>query len=1237
MKLTFSSLLVLFLLTAGIAWPQAGVSTVRGVVRDQSQAVVPAATVTLFNTETNAKRTTQSNNVGIFAFPGVIPGHYRITMESAGLQKFEATLTVSVQQDAEVEGVLQLAQTSTQVEVRDVTQMVRVDSPMLGHVLERERIEQLPIDGRSYQNLLATVPGIDSTGIPQAYGMRTNTSVTLFDGTPVNESYEGWDFARPPGLDSIAEFQVEVNNSSAKFTRPTTIILSSKSGTNTFHGSLFETNRNSGYGVARRREDGGGKPPYMNRNEFGASAGGPIYIPKVYNGKNRTFFFFAWEASRNLSSQTQEWAVPTEAMRNGDFRGLVDASGRQYDLYDPMTTDPVTWERQPMTYNGVANMIDPSRLSPTAKYLFSITPLPTLPQVNPLIGNNWVGPFASWENGSNTSIRIDHRLSDSDLLYGRYSFNTYRQLTSYAGQPMLNGVAGTENYIRPNHTVGVTWVHTFSPTMTNEVLFSASHENNFRGMGDRKTNYTRDVLGLPNPFNEVDWPSFDGTTLQLGDYDNGTGYTFGTDGLFTLITNFIAVQDNATKVVGKHEFQFGVHARYELLNNSRGAYPNGPFSWDTYATSLYDPDSTSDDPLPLEYTGFGLANMYLGVMNYNVNFLRPAFNFRRREFAGYFQDNWKVTPRLTLNLGLRYELRPPIYDTAGTLISFSLDKRAFVIGEPIDQYLQQKMSLPSIVDAIESYGGKIITYKEAGLPQHLIRMNWRELGPRLGFAYRALDGPKSFVLRGGFRMSYYPQKLQDWAENQYSSPPGSSTFTNSVTDSTFTADGLPNYGLRSVPTVISGLNSTNDIIDINDTRTLGRGFSARVLPPNYTDGGVADWNFTLEKEVMPNTVVRAAYVGNHGFNQQQYVGYNDSTPSYIWYATKGIPLPTGEFSNVATRPYDQTVYGTINMFTSMGWSNHTSFQFELERRYHNGLGMQVFYRTAKTLLTSRDTDGTQSGETIHSLNYYMPDAVPADLHERDRFLNYRMDPNTPHHQIQWNFIADLPFGRGKRFGANMHRTLDKIIGGWQIAGIGSWRTSWWSLPTTYYLTDPKIQVYGYKYPIQDCRSGVCYPGYLWWNGYIPANQINSVDEDGNPNGVMGVPANYKPAAQPLIPWGQTALPPNAPPGTDLESYWDTNTVWLKLNNGKTQRVTYNTSLPPWRNQYVPGPLQWFQDASLFKSVNLKEKLTLRFNIDFFNVLNNPNNRTRPAGDGVLDTHLSGSPARTLQLTARLSW
>jgi hypothetical protein len=208
----------------------------------------------------------------------------------------------------------------------------------------------------------------------------------------------------------------------------------------------------------------------------------------------------------------------------------------------------------------------------------------------------------------------------------------------------------------------------------------------------------------------------------------------------------------------------------------------------------------------------------------------------------------------------------------------------------------------------------------------------------------------------------------------------------------------------------------------------------------------------------------------------------------------------------------------------------------------------------------------------------------------------------------------------------------------QIAGTGHWRTNHWTLPTNIYPTSGNpIEIYGYKYPIEDCRSGVCFPGYLFWNGYIPANRINSVDASGRPNGVMGVPAEYKAAAQPVIPWGSTALPANAPANTRLQDFWDTNTVWLPLTNGTVQRTTFDDQLHPWRNQYLRGVNQWFMDASLFKFVNLTEKVQLRFNIDFFNVLNIPNNPTGISGDGILGTRNSGSPARVTQLTVRVQW
>ena len=189
-------------------------------------------------------------------------------------------------------------------------------------------------------------------------------------------------------------------------------------------------------------------------------------------------------------------------------------------------------------------------------------------------------------------------------------------------------------------------------------------------------------------------------------------------------------------------------------------------------------------------------------------------------------------------------------------------------------------------------------------------------------------------------------------------------------------------------------------------------------------------------------------------------------------------------------------------------------------------------------------DTTQNDTiAVQTPHQFLPGAVPTDFDARNRFLNYQRDISIPKHRIRWNWVADLPIGKGKKIAGNAGGFADKLIGGWQIAGIGSLNSTYFSLPTgNWNFTGEPIHQYGYKYPIQDCRSGACIPGYLCWNDYIPSNQINSVDASGNPNGVMGVAAGYKPAVTPLIPWGSTALQANAPANTNVSTYWDSNNV-----------------------------------------------------------------------------------------------
>jgi hypothetical protein len=323
---------------------------------------------------------------------------------------------------------------------------------------------------------------------------------------------------------------------------------------------------------------------------------------------------------------------------------------------------------------------------------------------------------------------------------------------------------------------------------------------------------------------------------------------------------------------------------------------------------------------------------------------------------------------------------------------------------------------------------------------------------------------------------------------------------------------------------------------------------------------VQDWNLTFEKEVSRNTVARLSYVGNHVGNLEQYYQYNNAVPAYIWYVTTGQPLPTGTIANTATRPFDKTTYGTIEEFQKIGWSNWNGIQMELERRYWKGISFQLFY-----VMGNAFTAGGQSwsGAFMYDPSQYLPGAVPTDFNARNRFLNYNRDTTVPKHRVRWNWLYDLPVGRGKPLLGSAHGIVGKVIGGWQIAGLGSLNSTYFTLPTSIYPNGNPIQIYGYQYPIQDCRTGTCHPGYLWWNGYISPNQINSTDpKTGLPNGVEGVPTDYKPAGGPLIPAGTTAMPANAPPGTNVVSFWNTNTVWIPLSNGTVQRIAYNNNLHP---------------------------------------------------------------------------
>ena len=395
-------------------------------------------------------------------FPSVPTGQYRITVEAAGMQSWEGQLLVQTGQAALVEPVLNVGGTATEITVAgDVTNPVNVDNATLGTTLERQRIDQLPLNGRSITTLIgATTPGLEGT---RAYGLAAAALDVVQDGAVLQNRDLGGVFQRPPGLDSVEEFRVETNGSSAKVNRPGTVILTTRSGTNQFHGSMFETARNNGFGVARRRQDYYEKPPHLVRNEFGFWNGGPVYLPKLYDGRNKTFWFFNYEAYRTYAATTTSTTVPTAAMRGGDFSGLIDGTGRAYTIYDPWTTDSKTWQRQPFA----GNRIPVSRMSPMTKYLYGITPMPTHTDINPMVRDNFIAPGPAIRRDHAETMKFDHNLSERDRVFLRYthgnkydkrlgndpSFPTLNDETNVTFSPARNETGG--GLLDPHHLADV--------------------------------------------------------------------------------------------------------------------------------------------------------------------------------------------------------------------------------------------------------------------------------------------------------------------------------------------------------------------------------------------------------------------------------------------------------------------------------------------------------------------------------------------------------------------------------------------------------------------------------------------------------------------------------------------------------------------------------------------------------------------------------------------------------------
>jgi hypothetical protein len=1225
-------LFCVILLTAAPIAAQYSAARLQGTVKDASGAVIPGASIVVELIATSNIQRAESNGAGLYVFPTLQPGKYRVNIEAPGMEKWQGQMELLSGQESGFDPVLKVAGASSEITVAgDVTQLVTDSSPTLSSIVERERIEQLPLDGRQVQSLLVlTVPGLeDGSGgasRPTPFGLRAGIVQFQQDGASLNNDNTGMITNRPPGLDTVQQFNVEMSVASARYESPITAVLSTRSGTNQWHGGLLHTGRNDAFGLARAREDYYVKPPQMIRNEYGGSLGGPVQLPHIYNGKNRTFFFFAYEASNLRQSATMDDSVPTEAMRQGDFSQLTNGSGQAITLYDPLTTASASknYARTPFPNNQISTI----RMSPLAKYVYGVLPLPTMPAANPVQTSNWYGPNPTRTDTSTYTVRVDHRFGERDQIFGRYTIGNYSRARKYvagANIPTLDRLWNFETGWNRVQTPMASWNHIFSPRFFVETMGIWSNDDSKFCQGcpaDTQDNMAK--LGLPNPFKILGAPQID---------NSGFGFTFSAAGQRGNRTQKYTAEQNYTLVQGQHQLRFGWRAQNGMEDVLPDRPSGGTINFASNATSVYDP-TTGTAYNALTRTGDNSANFFLGMAGVYSQTMAPgSLALRSRTAAGYFQDDWKLRHDLTFNLGMRYDYFPMWLDANGMNPVFDWANHAIVRKATIPEMIASGQTNQAEVNAFQAIGVKFETPEQAGWKGNLFNVGQLNFNPRVGLAYSRKLANRTIVVRGGFGV--YRTQIPTRVYQQAGVPPLGGTVTYNINSATYTPDGLPNLGIRSVPTVIAGLNSS-DVIDPNNVTPIGRGVSVNTVDRNLPTSLVRQWNVTAEGEILRNTRLRVAYIGNQGRNLDQIRQYNGQMGGYVWYATTHQPLPTGAYSSVTGRAYDSVTYGTLGVWGKQSYSNFHGMEVELQRRFSGGLAFQWYYVLGNAMKTG--SRGESNNSTVPDPATFLPGTVPTDYNQMNRFWNYQRDTDVPKHRMRWNMVYELPLGKGKRFLPNAGGFLNRLAGGWQVSAYGSVQSRYWSLPTgNWDLRD--IEIYGFKYPIQDCRGtgtnatvASCIPGYLYYNGHISANQINSKNKNDVPNGVMGVPSNYKSSNQPLYP-----VPAGGCPSGD--AMCGTNNVMVTLNNGTSVRTAYgNNGAHPWRQQYVPGPWNTMAvNSSLFKVIPINERFRLRLNIDAFNVLNMPGMNNVASASGIIAMNTSNNSPRSLQWTARLSW
>lgn len=1275
------SIFLLIVFGAQTALAQSGAGSIQGTVADSSGAVIPGASIHVANTATSVATDTKSNGVGFYQVPELFTGTYTVTVSALGMKTYTTSIELLVAQNAVINPVLVPGTENQQVVVNgDAVQLITTDNGTITSTLENARINQLPMNGRALTTLLSTTtPGLENSG-RDIHGLMPSAVIYQVDGVTTQDNLRGGLFYGSGGSqlldpDSVQEVRMETMNSGAQYSSPATAVITTKSGTNSLHGTFFETVRNNAIGIAKARQDPSNfAAPHLVRNEFGLSAGGPIVIPHLYNGKNRSFWFFAYERYSLAQSVTSLASVPTMAMRQGDFSGLVNGGGSLQVLFDPSTTGnsskcPYTGKPNPYCRTPFPNNTIPlSKISPVAKLGFQLIPQPTS-NANPLVTSNLTSFTPALNIEPQETFRLDHEFNQSNRAFLRYTQNL--QGTNISGGPRniaVDGIpsgaavsqAGYLNNPTNGFFAGLGYVHIFSPSFYAETILSQQwfSERKLAGAAalTPDVNY-ESMLGLPNNFGEKGFPLIGNGALifNLGSSQTNTARE----------TQIIStIDENLSKTIGRHVLQFGGRFRHERIAN----LPNEPadtISFGPNPTAIYNPSSGANYTA-LTNTGNANASFFLGsASSYLIYHEGGWVHYHDNELDAYLQDNYHVSRSVTLNLGLRYEAHPAVWTKGGVMTGFDLKNNAEVLTAPISTLISEGLTTQSVITNDENIGVKFETSEQAGLPPNTLMRNYNLVFlPRFGIAYQPFGARYGTVLRGAYGLFANAVPIEDFIEyvTSYQNP-FQVPYSQSYSSAAQAIDGLPNELLRyNAPAVfgVMGVNTSN-VVNSNSTNGILPGIAQYSVSPNSPPTYITEANFTIEQPLKGNSALRLSYIYTHAKNLPLTNVYNNSLSTYQWEMATGTVPPTGGFSVIGTPlqntyaatalgPYNQTTWGNSEILTRTGWSNANIAEITYQRLFHRGIAYQVSYEFARNMRAGGDNQGTVPPNEYPAADYpgvmgsagvmsspygavypgNLPPAPPAglpvwaDYHSMVKYQAYMLDATTPIHHVTFNGIVDLPFGHGKRFFGNSSRWMDELIGGFQIAGAGSVISQTFQPGLTNWGATSPLHVYKHRYSTMDCRSGVCEKSYLWYNGYLAPTV--STGSTCTANCVSGLPADYVPLQAPI----------DNTPGT---TYYGTNNVVVTLANGTQTTIPYDAgpqSANYMSKSWINGPFNYTVDLSLYKVFRITDTMNLRFNVDAFNALN-VQGYNNPDSTGLEHMLTSHNTPRQLQITGRFTF